>query len=212
MKIEDLKLSKEYFIGVEEGRRHHASNKTYSGKLLRPHKPFLTEMVERLGAQSALDYGAGKGDQWTWVDPADGKTIEQVWGFPVAKYDPCWPPFAAEPEGTYDLVICTHTLALIPVVDLPKIMARLYAFANKGVFIAEKIGERKKGEVADPKKRAINWTARDWLGWVGGLAIGRPKIETVLSTREQTARGVITTRHIWRDGQYLGAQEAAPRG
>ena len=207
-----MKLSREYHAGVEEGRRHHLSSKTYSGKLLRPHKPFLSEMIERLGITSALDYGAGKGHQYEWVDPADGKTLEQAWGFEVTKYDPCWPPYEAEPVGTFDFVICTHTLALIPVVDLPTIMKRIYDLANKGIFIAEKIGKRKKGEVADPTKRAINWTAEQWSGFIGAYAMAFPDIETVLSTRERTERGVITTRRTWQGGEFIGSQEAAPRG
>lgn len=207
-----MKLSAAYYAGVEEGRRHHLSSKTYSGKLLRPHKPFLSEMIERLGVRSALDYGAGKGQQYEWVDPADGKTMEQAWGFSVAKYDPCWPPFEAEPTGTFDLVICTHTLAVIPVADLPTIMQRIYGLATKAVFIAEKIGERKKGEIADPHNRAINWSAERWSGFVGDFATGCPEIETVLSTRERTARGVITTRRVWRNGEFAEAIVANPRG
>jgi len=204
--------SNEYFAAIKEGRRHHLESKTYSGSLLRPHKPWLSDMVERLGCCSGCEIGAGKGRQWEWIDPADGLTMEQRWGFEVFKHDPCWPPFEAEPEGKFDLVICAHTASLIPVADLEWFLQRLYSHAHKAVFIAEKIGERKKAEVADVAGRAINWNAEQWIGRIGALAIGYPEIETVLSLRVRESRGAIMTRYVWRDGGYIGAFEAGLQG
>lgn len=203
-----FKPSPEHQRAVAEGARHHASSKTYSGSLLRPHKPYLSKMIARLGCESALDYGCGKGTQYTWRDPADGKTLEEAWGFEVAKYDPCWPPFAREPFGKYDLVMCTHTLFAIPFLDLNAVTLRLFELASKGVFIAEKIGERRKKEIADPHNRAIGWGAQNWISWVGGFAPGFPDIETVLSLRTIESRGKITTRHVWRGADFLGSYEA----
>lgn len=182
-------------LAVAEGARHHRSSKTYSGSLMRPHVPFLTGMIERLGITSALDYGCGKGEQYRWR-PEGGRTIEEQWGFEVTKYDPCYEPFAAEPRGTFDLVICTHTVSLIPLDDLDWVLGRLFGFASKAVFIAEKIGTgRKKGEVADPARRAIGWTVRQWLDRIATFADERPEIATVFSSRERIADATITTRH-----------------
>lgn len=203
-----FQFSPAYYAAIEEGRRHHASSKTYSGSLLRPHKPYLTEMVQRMGCRSGLEIGAGKGRQWTWIDPADGQTMEQVWGFEVVKHDPCWPPFEAEPEGTFDLVICAHTLALIPLQDQDAFLRRMYGFADKAVFIAEKIGERKKAEVADESQRAINWPPQRWLSRIGDMASRFKHIETVLSLRVRESRGAIMTRYVWRGGEFLGGFEA----
>jgi hypothetical protein len=207
--------SPEYLAAVEEGRRHHLGSKTYSGSFLRPHKPFLAEMIQRLGVESVLDVGAGKGVQYDWIDPEDGKTLEQAWGVPVTKYDPCWPPYAAEPEGQFDLVLCTHTISLIPKQDLDWWTERLFGFARKGVFIAEKIGERKKPEIGDPENRAIGWSAEQWFDYIGAAAFltaaaGHP-LEVALSTRETLKRGKITTRHIWREGLHVSSIEAEPR-
>lgn len=132
------KPSKEYLDAIAEGRRHHLSSKTYSGSFLRPHKPYLSELIERLGIGSALDIGAGKGRQYEWRDPLDGKTLEQGWGFDVAKHDPCWPPFEAEPQGQYDLVICTHTASIIPAGDLKWFIKRIASHAGRAVYLAEK--------------------------------------------------------------------------
>ncbi|MDF3212152.1 hypothetical protein P3C35_30750, partial [Mesorhizobium sp. LMG15046] len=46
-------------------------------------------------------------------------------------------PFAAEPIGKFDLVICTHVLGSIPVLDLPWVLDRLYSLSNKALSIAQ---------------------------------------------------------------------------
>jgi hypothetical protein len=200
-------------LAVEEGARHHAESKTYSGSLMRPHVPYLSEMISRLGVRSALDYGCGKGEQYRWRDPHHAnQTVEERWGFTVTKYDPCYPPYAAEPKGKFDLVVCTHTISLIPLVDLDWALGRLFGFASKAVFIAEKIGsgKRKKGEIADPTERAIGWTVNQWLDRIAPFADERPDLETVFSSREKLGGATITTRHRrTRDGWH--SEVAGPR-
>lgn len=195
-------FSPDYSRAVEAGALHHQRSKTYSGMLMRPHKPFLSAMIERLRIASALDYGAGKGLQYEWVDPADGKTLEQAWGFEVRKFDPCWPPFADEPDGRFDLVICTHTLSLVPIGDLDAVLAHVFGFARKAVFIAEKIGPRKKAEAVSGS--AAGWTKEQWLDRIAPFADHYRGLETVFSSRERTAAGAIMTRTTRRNGGWHG--------
>lgn len=195
--------SSEHRRAVAEGARHHESSKTYSGSLMRPHVPYLEGMIARLGITSALDYGCGKGEQYRWRDPkAGGRTVEERFGFEVRKYDPCWPPYAEEPTGKFDLVICTHTLALIPLLDLDWVLGRLYVHAAKAVFIAEKIGERKKHEVASLLERPIGWTVAQWLDRLRPFADHCPGVETVFSSRERIGDATITIRHTRRNGGW----------
>lgn len=179
--------SREYDRALEEARRHHASSKTYSGRFLRPHKPWLVELAGRLGIASALDYGCGKGEQYAWVDPTDSRTIEEALGFTVAKYDPAWPPYAAEPKGRFDLVICTHVLGSIPLTDLGWVLDSLFSSATKAVFIAEKIGPVKKKALSSPELRPVGWTAVEWLELIAPHR--RPGIETHLSVNYRTEAG-----------------------
>lgn len=158
--------SADYRDCLEDCRRHHASSKTFSGRFLRPHTPFIKEIIDRLGCRSVLDYGCGKGEQYAWVMPSRGITIEEFWGVPVTKYDPAWPPFAAEPEGSFDLVICTHTLGAIPAGDVPWVVDRLISLSAKAVYIAEKLGPVKKKvftrDVAMARWNAEGWKAAVW--------------------------------------------------
>lgn len=203
--------SPEHAAALAEGAQHHRSSKTYSGSLMRPHVPYLSALIRRLGIRSALDVGCGKGQQYRWQDPFHSyQTVEERWGFEVRKYDPCFAPYAGEPTGTFDLVICTHTVALVPVHDLPWFLERLYGWAGRAVFIAEKIGDRKKGEVADPEGRAIGWTVQQWLDRIAPFADAHPGTETVFSSRERIGDATITTRHRRARGRWV-PEVAGPR-
>lgn len=194
------KPSAGYFKAIEEAKAHHASSKTYSGKFLRPHAPFVLEIIQRLGCRSVLDYGCGKGRQYEWVSHGgdasipQGMTIEQYWNVPVTKYDPAWPPFAQEPFGQFDLVICTHVLGSIPIRDLGYVIGRVYGLASHAVYIAEKLGPVQKQVFSGSEAMPRGWSADDWRAML--LAVERPKdLEVTLATHERTVdRGVQVTR------------------
>lgn len=181
-----------YRQAVTDATRHHARSKTYSGRLLRPHKAFLSAMIDRLGVRSILDVGAGKGEQYTWIDPADGMTMEQAWGIDVRKYDPCWPPYAEEPSGKFDLVICTHTLGSIPIDDMPWFLDRLFGFASKAVFIGEKIGPIKKGVHGKRAGFSNDWSAIEWIEAIAPHRVS--DVETHLSVVYRSDHGKFTGR------------------
>lgn len=187
-----------YRRALADATAHHASSKTYSGKFLRPHKPFIAELIAELGIKSALDYGAGKGRQYEWVDPADGKTLEQAWGIEVAKYDPAWPPFANLPTGQFDLVICTHTLGSIPVKDMPWVLDRIFKKARKAVYFAEKIGLIRKRVHGDRVGFANGWNRDTWehVILMGAIKadLANVLLSIVLSTTEIVNGERITTR------------------
>lgn len=184
--------SGEYDAALAQATAHHALNKTYSGSFLRPHKPWLSGLIARLGITSALDYGCGKGRQYQWVDPADGLTLEQAWGFEVAKFDPAWPPYAAEPEGQFDLVICTHVLGGIPLADHGWVLDRIFASARKAVFIAEKIGPVGKDVHGARDGMQNGWTALEWLDDIAPHRV--PDVETHLSVLYRSPHGKFTGR------------------
>lgn len=197
-------LSPEYHKALEEARAHHASSKTYSGKFLRPHAPFIRELICRLRAGSVLDYGCGKGAQYTWVSHGgdasipEGQTIEHYWGVKVTKYDPAYPPFALEPVGKFDLVICTHVLGSIPIADLPVIVRRIFNYAREAVYFAEKIGEVRKQVFSEPDKFPRNWNAEIWARFLSTFAGEFPEIEAHLATRTATDNGIQVKRvRLW---------------
>lgn len=179
--------SSAYFAALEDSKAIHMG-KSFTGKFLRPHAPFIKEIIDRLGCKTVLDYGCGKGEQYTWVMPLHGCTIEQWWGVQVAKYDPAYPPFAKEPEGRFDLVICTQTLRTIPLEDRAWVIDRLYSLANKALYVSERLGSARKSS----GEAGAAWERADWIA-----ALARnSSLEVTLATRHIDRDGGKITEHV----------------
>jgi hypothetical protein len=185
--------SKAYQVALADAARHHANSKTYSGSLMRPHAPAIKLAIDKLGCKSVLDYGAGKGTQYEWLMPDTGQTIEQYWGVPVTKYDPAWPPFATEPVGKFDLVICTHTLGAIPESDLGWVLDRIYSLAAKGVYIAEQVARGDKPVTAG--KPVHVRAALDWIDLIYPRRV--EGVETVFAARYDRSDGKISGAFVF---------------
>jgi hypothetical protein len=199
---DSVKPSKAYDAALEDSKRLHAAGKSFTGKFLRPHAIFIKEIIDRLGVKSILDYGCGRGEQYEYVIPATGQTIEEFWGVKVHRFDPAYPPFAAEPEGQFDLVICTQVLGVIPITDHFWVIDRLYALARKAIYVSERLGEARK-EVGDASMRAFDFGVDDWL-----KALSRPRrdLEVTAAFRRIEKDGSKTTLH-WRTVSGLGSWE-----
>jgi SAM-dependent methyltransferase len=197
--------SKAYEAALEASKEIH-KGKAFTGKFLRPHAVFIKEIIDRLGVNSILDFGCGKGQQYEWVIPSTGQTIEQFWGVEVTKYDPAYPPFAKEPEGTFDLVICTQVLGVIPIADLKWVIDRLFGYAGKAIYVSERLGDARK-KVGDNSLRPTDW---DVATWCGALARQVP-IEVTFASRE-IIEGEKITKHHRTDGSCLWKEVEWPEG
>lgn len=175
-----------YFAALEDSKQIH-KGKSFTGKFLRPHAPFIKEIIDRLGCKSILDYGCGKGEQYTWVIPSIGKTLEEWWGVRVVKYDPAYEAFAREPHGAFDLVICTQTLGTIPVEDRAWVIDRLYSLSNKALYISERLDPARKMPTAQ-------WSQGQWQEVIQRF---NSPIEVTLATRLTVGGEKITTHTRW---------------
>lgn len=184
------KPSPAYYAALQDSKAIH-KGKQFTGKFLRPHAPFIKEIIDRLGCKTVLDFGCGKGQQYEWIIPSTGQTIEQFWGVTVTKYDPAYPPFAAEPEGKFDLVICTQVLGAIPTTDRQWIIDRLFNYADKAIYVSERLGDARK-TIGDKALRGMEWTLGMWCTYLERDG----QIECTLAER-QIIDGHKITRH-WR--------------
>lgn len=161
-----MKPSADYERALELSKEQHRESKTFSGKFIRPYRGQIKSIIDRLGCKSMIDYGCGKGLQYEWVDP-EGLTLEQYWGMTVVKYDPAHPKFEAEPAGPADIVICSHVLSIIPLPDIEWVIDRIYALANKAVFIVTGVNSApKKARKAAWRLENTpqnHWSTQDWL-------------------------------------------------
>jgi hypothetical protein len=167
-----------YAAALQASKEIH-KGKSFTGKFLRPHAIFIKEIIDRLGCKTVLDYGAGKGQQYEWIIPSTGQTIEEFWGVTVTKYDPAYPPFAEKPNGFFDLVICTQVLGTIPVDDLPWVIDDIYQYSSKAIYVSERLGDVRK-VIGDQSLRPLKWTLEQWQK---ALTRSRP-VEITLATRE----------------------------
>lgn len=162
-----MRVSEQFVAALVDQAAFHRRSKAFSGGLAFPHAAAIGRLAALTGAASILDYGCGKGLQY------EGEaSLERGWGVPVSKYDPAWPPFAAEPEGQFDLVIVTHVLCWIPAEDMLGTLRRICGLARRAVYVGERIGPVKKVGVVRPSVTlAQGWDA---VRWRSVLRAGRP--------------------------------------
>ena len=113
---------------------------TFHGMSLAAQASRIRSLIRRTGAQSILDYGSGKGQQYVagYVDiPGYGvkSNVQDYWDVDyVYCYDPGYPPYSKLPEGHFDGVIATDVLEHCPEEDLAWIVTEMFSFAEKFVF------------------------------------------------------------------------------
>ncbi len=116
---------------IEEYKKFHAEQDMhYPGDNLKPQLHHIKDLVQDTKAKTLLDYGCGKGLQYTkW------KHHEEL-GIMPALYDPGVPEFEEFPEGKFDGVISTDVMEHIPKEQLPETFAKIYSRAERFVFLA----------------------------------------------------------------------------
>ncbi len=185
-----------YLAALERAKKFHQENKAFSGQ--RTWKNFSTvkRILGEYPCTTLLDYGAGKGLQYTQVhipDP-DGKlqTVAEAWGVELVGYDPAWPPLIVLPDGVFDGVLCIDVLEYIPLSDLPWVLDLIFSKAEKFVFVRCSCAPGKK-QWGDAESAAHGRSLRTWLKFFVGTALAHPGVDWFAKIKEpaQSAR-------IWR--------------
>jgi len=120
--------------------RNIPAEQTFTGQSLPRHATAIKQLIDLHQARTLLDYGCGKGQQYTQVKVKlpDGRqygSIPAWWGVnTLICYDPGYEPFQKLPGEACDGVLCTDVLEHCPKEDLPWIVEELFAFARKFVF------------------------------------------------------------------------------
>lgn len=155
-----------YFEALKRTQQHHKNKegKTFSGAFLfKDQRKRVAELIKRYDAKTLLDYGCGYGKQYTMRDD-DGRSLIDIFGLAPTLYDPGVPRYAADPVGKFDIVVCIQVLGCIPTVDLPWVIDRMYGFATKALFVAERIGHPHKATFDDMKDQMPHGvSAEEWL-------------------------------------------------
>jgi len=178
-----------------------APEATFPGESLRPHLGHIKRLIERTGARTLLDYGAGKGLQYQPMPLDRGGRIwpdvQSYWGVEqIYCYDPAYEPLSHLPAWTFDGVICTDVLEHCPEEDVDWILAEIFAYARRFVYanIASYPAQKTlpNGENAHCTIRPAEW----WLEKIRALA---PQVafQVVVSEKEtEGGQEVIRSRVI----------------
>lgn len=116
------------------------AEETFPGHSLPPQAPRIKSLIDQTKAQTLLDYGCGKGQQYELspIDiPGAGQwdSILDYWDIAgVHCYDPCYQPFSKLPTGKFDGVISTDVLEHCPQDDVPWIIDEIFGYATRFVF------------------------------------------------------------------------------
>lgn len=146
-------MKSEYFYqSIEEGKRFQLENKSWTGFDTIKYQKQIKDLVEYYEVKSILDYGCGKGSQYTekliYDEYLGPQTFDEFLGVEVYKYDPCVVEFEKLPDaGTkFDGVICSQVLGSVPHDDLNWVAGELESFTNKFCFIGINFQKMPKGK------------------------------------------------------------------
>lgn len=104
----------------------------FHGLSILPHARELGILIRATGSTRLLDYGSGCGHQY-------GKhhRLHERWGVPQPTlYDPGVAGLEAKPAGTFDGVICSDVMEHVPERLVPAVLAEVFAYAEKFVWIS----------------------------------------------------------------------------
>lgn len=122
----------EKFLGIP-------AKETFPGLSLPPQARRIKRLIDLTGAETLLDYGSGKGQQYDApIDLGQEGKFESIidyWDVAgVQCYDPSYEPYSKLPDGKFDGVISTDVLEHCPEEDIPWIVDEIFGFANRFVF------------------------------------------------------------------------------
>jgi len=118
-------MNDEYY--KKEYEALHA-NGWFNGKSCLLHKKGMYKTVKETNSQTLLDYGSGKGHQYSVHN------LDKYWGVVVDCYDPYVKEFSILPNKKYDGVVCTDVLEHIPEDKLDDLISTIFSKATKFVY------------------------------------------------------------------------------
>lgn len=145
----------------------HASGKMFRGASIKGHIEALTDLIAKHKPETMLDYGSGKGAQYTeWK-------VQENWGGLVPTcYDPGVPGIDVKPEGKFDGVICTDVIEHIPPETVEQEYLEAINYATKFAFFCIYTGPARKflpdGRNAHLTQRPEKWWVEKTCQLTGG--------------------------------------------
>lgn len=138
------------------------------------HAPFVGRLFRELAVRDALDYGGGKGRQYSDIPVVtpDGREFPDLKTYLSVENVLSWDPGvsvgnAIAPDDQFDAVLCMDVLEHCPASDLPWIVEGLFRRARRCVYMS--IGNYPAGKKL-PDGRNVHITIQPVAWWAGVIA------------------------------------------
>lgn len=173
----------------------HKDENLYKGSSLNLHAPRIKQMIQQTRSKTLLDYGCGKGIQYT----KENFHNDFFYGIMPALYDPAVPGFSKLPAGKFDGVFSTDVFEHIPEPVLPKVLKEIYTRATKFVYLGicnvPATSFLPNGENAHITLKSFD----EWVDLIAPCTKGIFTMVYVYGKKKGTAiieNGVITMKHL----------------
>ena len=112
-------------------KQMHEDPLVFGGDTTKSYVKEISQLITKFNASSILDYGCGKGLQYT----RDNLHHDYFNSIMPALFDIGVSEFEQLPSGTFDAVISIDVLEHIPELQLEHVLKQIYSKANKCVFL-----------------------------------------------------------------------------
>lgn len=149
---------------IEAYRALHQQGR-FAGYSIGPYIDRIAELVRESGASTMLDYGCGKGLQYS------ERGWHAAWGFMPTLYDPAVPGLDTKPLMPFDAVVCIDVLEHVPEDEIDAVIAELARLARLLCFVTVCCRPAKKAKcLPDGRNVHVTLKPREW--WFEKLAAG----------------------------------------
>lgn len=143
---------------IDQYKQYHSSPEKYPGISFKNGYDHITQLIQETGSTSVLDYGCGKGTQYTQ------KKYHEVWNIGMPSlYDPAVPEFETLPDQVFDGIYSTDVMEHIPEEVIPEVFDWIFNHAEKFVFLGIATSPARailpNGENAHCTVKPIEWWA-----------------------------------------------------
>ena len=163
-----MQASKEYYNAVAKGTAFQLKETAWAGNDSKNYIEQVQSLRKHHQARTLLDYGCGKGHQYTRKTP----TFDKMTGFrSYYLFDPCVEDYKKPPRSNrkFDAIICLQVLRHIPNQDIPWLKEYFARTAKKFVMIGEfhpTIKQKpKKVTTQDGENRTVEWYHEQFADW-----------------------------------------------
>lgn len=138
-----------------------------TGTSIRRHTREFINFCKTYIPSTVLDYGCGKGHQYTKHNLHELANINMP-----TLYDPAIQEFSRLPQETFDSVICTDVMEHIHQDECDKVLEEIFAYADHSVFFTISCNPAKK-HFPDGTNYHVNCKPEEW--WFATIKRLKPK-------------------------------------